>query len=333
MNPEQGLTLGIVSFNGRYEQPSNDLWFAAHHGLPFASAGDDHLSNDTIILRYPLDSPLVVMGCAEQHQYCNPSSDASNGSNCTPLTARPNFNFLGTDTTTNPLYKAVFTTPNQFITLSVVNDAAGVSSIDTWLDRLDVPLLAADLNYVSISTPLADNQWVLETTNWFATGMNLLQRMVAETATGPPGKFSTYTAGNSSTVPGLDWFCKNVIVQNTSYVSFRMLALSIIFIFGLLIILISLWIESLAHSIQLRFQNERSFQRRWHLDSTLQLHRLAFESAAGLMERWSTGDSTDREVRGLWSRSIVGHESRFVKEQSRRKCKTRVSRFSWLRRT
>jgi len=238
VNPEQGLTLGIVSFNGRYEQPSNDLWFAAHHGLPFASAGDDHLSNDTIILRYPLDSPLVVMGCAEQHQYCNPSSDASNGSNCTPLTARPNFNFLGTDTTTN----------------------------------------------------------------WFATGMNLLQRMVAETATGPPGKFSTYTAGNSSTVPGLDWFCKNVIVQNTSYVSFRMLALSIIFIFGLLIILISLWIESLAHSIQLRFQNERSFQRRWHLDSTLQLHRLAFESAAGLMERWSTGDSTDREVRGLWSR-------------------------------
>jgi hypothetical protein len=245
------------------------------------------LSNDTIILRYTFDSPLAVVGCAEQHQYCNPNSKAMDGSNCTPLTARPNFNFDGTDTTTNPLYKAVFTTPTQFITLTVLNDAAGVSSIDTWLDRLDVPLLAADQNYISISTPLADNQWILETTNWFSTGMNLLQRMVAETATGPPGKFSIYTTGNSSTVPGLDWFCKNVVVQNSSYVSFSMLALSLILAVGLILILISLWIESLAHSIKLRFQKGRSFQRRWYLDSTLQLHRMAFESAG--LGTWKDG--------------------------------------------
>jgi hypothetical protein len=102
------------------------------------------LSNDTKIFRYGFDSKLAVMGCAEQHQYCNPKSKATDGSNCTPLAARPDFNFHGIDTTTNRLYKAVFTTPNQFITLSVLNDAAGVSSIDTWPDRLDVPLLAAD---------------------------------------------------------------------------------------------------------------------------------------------------------------------------------------------
>jgi hypothetical protein len=229
------------------------------------------------------------MGCAEQHQYCNPRSRATDGSNCTPLTARPNFNFYGTDTTTNQLYKAVFTTPNQFITLSVLNDAAGVSSIDTWLNRLNVPLLAADQNYISISTPIADNQWILETTNWFETGMNLLQRMVAEIATGPPGKFSIYTAGNSTTVPRLDWFCKNVVVQNSSYVSFSMLALVLIFVIGILLILISLWIESLTHSIQLRFRKGKSFQRRWYLDSTLQLHRMAFESAG--LGSWKDGPS------------------------------------------
>jgi hypothetical protein len=57
--------------------------------------------------------------------------------------------------------------------------------------------------------------------------MNLLQRTVAETATSPPGKFSIYTAGNSSTYPGLDWFCKNVVVQNSNYVSFSMLSLTL----------------------------------------------------------------------------------------------------------
>lgn len=117
--------------------------------------------------------------------------------------------------------------------------------------------------------------------------MNLLQRMVAEAATGPPGKFSEYTAGNSSTVPGLDWFCKNMVVQNASYVSFSILALSLIFAFGLLLITVSLWIESLAHSIELKFKKGRSFQRRWYLDSTLQLHRMAFESAG--LGSWKDG--------------------------------------------
>jgi hypothetical protein len=119
--------------------------------------------------------------------------------------------------------------------------------------------------------------------------MNLLQRIAAEIATGPPGKFSVYTARNSSTVPGLDWVCKNVVVQNSSYVSFSTLALVLIFVIGVLLILISLWIESLAHSIQLRFQKGRSFQRRWYLDSMLQLHRMAFESAG--LGSWKDGPS------------------------------------------
>jgi hypothetical protein len=135
VNPDQGLTIAIVSFIGNYEQPSNDLWLAAHLPNAFKSAGNDGVSNDTIILRYAFDSPPAVMGCAEQHQYCNPNTKATDGSNCTPLTARPNFNFDLTDPSTNPLYKAVFSTPNQFTTLNILNDAAGVSSIDTWLDR------------------------------------------------------------------------------------------------------------------------------------------------------------------------------------------------------
>jgi hypothetical protein len=285
-NPSQGLTIAFVSFNGEYLSPSNDLWLPAHQEITFASAADN-FSNDTLELRYTIDNPLSVLGCAEQHQYCNPNSKATNGSNCTPLTNRADLFFDGMNASSNSLYSTVFTNLHQLITIAAINDAAGLSSVDTWLSGMDVPLLAADLNVISSSEGLADNQWILETTNWFATSMNILQRSVAEYATGPPGKLGRYTAGNSSTVPELDWFCKNVVVENNSYVSFSMLSLCLIFIIGLLLILVSLWIESLVKSIQLRLKKGKSFERRWYLDSALQLHRMAFESAG--LGSWKDG--------------------------------------------
>jgi hypothetical protein len=148
----------------------------------------------------------------------------------------------------NSLYRSIFKNPRQFITIAAQNDVVMLSSIDTFLSNMDVPLLVADLSYVSISEGLASNQLIVETTNWVATAINILQCSVVKYATGPPGKFSTLS------------LCTILVVE-------------------LVVILVSLWIESLVISIQLRINKGRDFQKRWYLDSTLPLHRMVFESA------------------------------------------------------
>ncbi len=135
-----------------------------------------------------------------------------------------------------------------------------------------------------MSSPLPSNQWELEADNWFSTGMNIIQRYIAETATGAPGQYAKYTMNAAANDTELQWFCANYIMRDSAYQSFSILALSLIAGFGGLAILASLWLETIIGWIQTKLNRGTFHKMCWKLDSALQLQRMAYEEAG--MGNW-----------------------------------------------
>ncbi|CZR65839.1 uncharacterized protein PAC_15739 [Phialocephala subalpina] len=150
------------------------------------------------------------------------------------------------------------------------------------------PLLARDLVSYGTSSTIPSDKWILEATNWFAIGMNLIQRYVSEVATGPPGQLGKYTANAAANETGVQWHCQNFIMRDNAYTSFSVLAMSLILGFGGLVICSSLYLETIVGWIRKRSKSKRGLYRRmyWRLNSALQLQRMAFEEAGlGTWER------------------------------------------------
>jgi hypothetical protein len=175
----------------------------------------------------------------------------------------------------------------QKIVASTIYTAASLSTFYYTVLSLDVPLLADGLAAGGVSVPLPDNQWELEVKNWFQVGLNNVQRMVVNLATGPPGQFAQYTL-NQARSPALQWMCESQITQREDFISFSTLAIALIFGVGGTVILFSLFLENLAGWARIRFNGDLWRQEKWWMDGTLQLQRAAFENS-GLGGVWRVG--------------------------------------------
>ncbi|KUJ06526.1 uncharacterized protein LY89DRAFT_790396 [Mollisia scopiformis] len=270
------VTLLFVSFDGVYLGESDDLWFSAHHLL--GELIGTTTSNDTLYSTYGFDKPVSTLGCIEQYQLCNPKHPENSDTRCTPWLAAidlSNFNISNVLDTKNQLEIA------NLIFLVMLN-----TQLKRVVDVLSTPLLASSNMMSAISAPIPPNQWTLEAANWFATSINLLQRGLAEDATGLPSPYSKYTANAAANDPALKWFCDNFIMRDNRYTSFSILAISFVLGVGGLIIILSLYFESIIGWMQVRWK--RGIYRRvyWKLDSVLQLQRMAYEEAGlGAWER------------------------------------------------
>ncbi|CZR67750.1 uncharacterized protein PAC_17649 [Phialocephala subalpina] len=276
----QTIALVFASFVGAYTGPSDDLWLSAHR---LGNAKIEFDGNDSLSLpEYRIDKPVSVLACTEQHQFCNPNPASNLSNRCTPFLSLDNYLNDGSDPISPLLYNDY-----QSIIAKIIHFAVLRSGIYPIVSQLNPPIMAAGLAAGGVSPPLPDNQWVLEATNWFSIGLNNLQRMMVDVATGPPGKDAHYTTGLADQFPSLQWYCDNQIVQREDFLSFNVLALALIFVFGALVTVVSLFLESIVGFFQLKFKRGLYHQVRWQLDSTVQLQRMAFEEAG--LGTWSGG--------------------------------------------
>ncbi|KAH7360930.1 hypothetical protein BKA65DRAFT_534129 [Rhexocercosporidium sp. MPI-PUGE-AT-0058] len=226
-----------------------------------------------------MDKPLNVLGCAEQLQFCNPNRPLDSEKRCTPLL---DFGSLGHDFDN---YTAeILDTDHQVQEVNIIMISALNAELRNTIPYFHAPLLASDSTSSFMSSNLPPNQWELEVTNWFATGMNIIQRYVAERATGPPGVYAQYTANSAANDTELQWFCNNYIMRDKAYQSFSILSLSLIAGFGGLAIIASLWLETVVGWIQTKLNRGTFHKMCWKLDSALQLQRMAYEEAG--MGNW-----------------------------------------------
>ncbi|KAI9832552.1 MAG: hypothetical protein M1819_004342 [Sarea resinae] len=246
-----------------FAEPVDDPFFAAHQPRWAVTNGVNQTWYDT-------DYYIHLMGCSDQHQYCNPTTGA-----CTALTSSQlavnELPSLGLN------YEQHFTGTRIGLILGSINTYFAVNG------RGAAALRARDSVYESTQGPLPDNQWTVEASSWFAVGLAKLQRATVDYATGP----ATTQTGSYVQAP-LDPVstaqCRaQKVRQSTSHVSFSVLGVAIILVVGSLIILVSLALEPLVGAVErhLRLPRGRKPHRflSWVLDDKLQLQRLAYEEA------------------------------------------------------
>lgn len=148
------------------------------------------------------------------------------------------------------------------------------------LGRDGSALLAHEKLVQVISSSIPNNQWMVEIQEWFAVSLARMQHALVEFVTGPPVKLDgmSFITMNESDSKAL---CQAQIVRMPGqHQSFSMFGLMITVILGLLIILLSLTIESIGSFIRTRWMEDPKQKRiQWILDGKLQLLRMAEEYA------------------------------------------------------
>jgi hypothetical protein len=257
--PNADVTLAFLSFDKFYEVPINDPWFSAHQKQTVFLT--DSTLNETVYFR---DLPVSTIGCTEQHQIC---TGGGTPDHCTALLGG---NQIQTDTGG---VLSLNLTARQNSTYVRVMAAALEAQMESYLSRLiqrDMPLLARRSVILLEGAALPDNQWQIETEYWHSIAMAHLQRMVIEYGT---GQFAPDTSDiELATTPADKWLCQNLIVRGTSFQSFSILALTLLFVIGSLIVLFSLFIEDLTVSFRRRWGDM------WKANDTLQIHRMLYQT-------------------------------------------------------
>jgi hypothetical protein len=262
------ITLAFLSFNKAYDSPVDDPWFAAHQKSVYTLDGDSDI-NSTV---YRRDLPVTTVGCTEQHQVCTGNIASANTRKCTPLMGSYQ---IQSDTAG---VSSLNFTDRQNSTYVRVFQAALDATMENYLSRLiqrDMPLLARRKVILVVGSSLPDNQWQLETEYWHSIAMAHLQRDVVNYGTGQMSPDTSFIALANTTAD--KWLCQNLIVLGTSYQSFSILALSLVFVVGLLIVLLSLFVEDIAEVLQRRWNRGSTGREMWKANETLQIQRMLYE--------------------------------------------------------
>lgn len=257
------LILLFLSFTGQYAAQVDDPWFSAHR-LKLAN-NHSPLARQT----YGRDKPISTIGCTEEHQVCLSKEK------CTPL--------LGFDQVQDFISSNMNLTVAQNVTNDRIMRAVTASSMREIVEGLAVsstPMLAISSTAsesTALSLELPPYQWQLELNYWHSVAMAQLQRTFVEYGTGQIAAQTAYilppqTAGDR-------WICENLMIRETAYQSFSVLALALIAGFGSLVIVVSLNIENLASYIQTRLNRGTAGREMWDDHDMLrpQLWRKAFE--------------------------------------------------------
>lgn len=269
-------TLFFLAANAlRYVSSVDDAWFSAHK--QFTTANESLLINGN---RTPYenqswfmsDSLVHVLACADQSQLCNPSTNE-----CSPLvgesTIMEQLPALGLNEYQNQTAMTILTVGTK-----IFSSKAIVGSLKS------NALLASQLLADNMALPLPDNQWMLEVSSWFATGLAGLQQSVVEYATGPspahtlagnPSPLLVVGDANSTVSRTL---CKSQMGKLTGeYQNFSVLGLLCILVIGGVIMLVSLNVETLGGYVQRKMKRGEEGRFQWMADSNFQVQMMMYE--------------------------------------------------------
>src|ERR1700722_10765096 len=115
----------------------------------------------------------------------------------------------------------------------------------------------------------------MEAEYFFSIGMAHLQRDVVNYGTGQMSPDTSFIAVANTTAD--KWLCQNLIVRGTSFQSFSLLALVLVFVIGTLIFLFSLVADDISAFVQRRLDRGATGREMWRANDTLQIQRMLYE--------------------------------------------------------
>lgn len=247
-------------------------------------------STENITL-YKDDSLPHVLGCADQFQLCTQAH-----TKCTPLTGSEVLPDAVTALQLNDVQKdiaSLLCTMTELQPTHFTVNARGRNAL-----RVSDTMLDSD----GIQVGLPKNQWMIEIAYWFDISMARLQQQIVTFATGPPN-----IDKDQKFVPGARNACGRQKIHNTAgFTSFSVLGISIIFIIGGLLILISLVLDQVIGYFRKNF-NWKDYKRlQWISDEQLELQQLAYPTRKDVLLKG--GESSEETAISLSSdRNAVSH--------------------------
>ena len=224
--------------------------------------------NGTDYPYYVSDRYVNVLGCTDQHQFCNPATG-----NCTELTA------------SDPVFQEILTIGfNEVQTMTALHLGVSILFLNTYFSvnsRGANAFRASETIHGNQQIALPNDQWIVEVSNWFGVSLAKLQQKTVQYATGPSYDAQIIEPDSKEELI----MCKNQIIRSQGgTTSFSVLGLCIIFIFGGILIVTSLVIDGLVGFIRRKIDWKKYKSLQWTLDEKLQLQRLAYEEAG--QGRW-----------------------------------------------
>ena len=250
--------------------PIDDPWYATHsHPLqftqsnPYPDTAPGSSSNGTLYFR---DHPISVLGCAEQSQICNPNLPANRS--CMSLSNDQQVLRALGGLHMNDLQTAAAQT--------LVNASYQGGYLEAVVNDLGNSALLARQSLNIVQSPLPSDQWTLEVESCTNIVLAEMQRTVLEYATGP-SDLSLLPFLVRPTTAAQKTLCSNQKARSGNVQNFSVLAVIIILVFGLMIICINLWLDTIIGNFQqLRIRwNHRRLA--WKSNGFLQMQRMAHE--------------------------------------------------------
>lgn len=255
------VSLFILTPNSiRYDAPVDDPWFSAHREI--------NQTIDTVLFQFWITDYFVhVLGCIDQHQFCNPNSKA-----CTPLAGW---------FAVNDSLQSLEMNEYQLRTASLIGNATATYLTSTTALGLGSSALVASNTVFGLDqAPLPNNQWTAEVSFWFAVSLANLQHFVVDYASGP---FVDPLLGGRVINDGTaatQFICQNQkILSNGEYQNFSVLGLCCVLIFGGIIILVSLVLETEVGWAQRKLRHGQGKRILWIVDSDFQIQRMLYENS------------------------------------------------------
>ena len=151
-----------------YRAPTDDPLFSAHVVSNFTFT--DREGRETQL--YAPDYFVGIVACADQHQFCN-------GGACTPLSSH--IEVFSSSSGLSKTQRSIFERLQLFTGVSqVINGRSGSA------------LRASETAVNIVQNSLTTNQWLIELSSWFSTGLMILQnsirRYASPTTDSQPGK-------------------------------------------------------------------------------------------------------------------------------------------------
>ncbi|KAI1128269.1 hypothetical protein F5Y10DRAFT_292179 [Nemania abortiva] len=256
-------------------QPSEDQWYRV---APTAVELVEYDANQKgyARLHQPLE-PASPLGCISQYQFCNADSGE-----CGPLAsqldaiagAAPYFDTTYADFNIDNARTEKAARFIHFVKSAVMPNAPYIDEI---LGHLGPEALLSRSNLVTgWQYNLDENQWQKDMSHLWDIMIAGHQLALLDAVYGPTDPeilvdWVNYTA------PSLKKLCNNQKMRSTSYASFSLLGLILIFLVGTLLNLMSYILEPLSSALHKRGHG-RYKHLEWKMNSTLQLQRSAYEA-------------------------------------------------------
>ena len=233
--------------------------------------GANYEVRGTVQVYYQPDEWAVPIACAERYKICNPQNDQ-----CTEWSGIEGLlnatDLIGVSdaqaNVTGRMVMAAQYSPAHFQTMT--RGASALRALES----------ASGL----VLQTLPSNQWEIEVSSWFDTGLSRLQHLIQDFAVGTTNvaKGSVLQRPSEMQDKTSEKMCHNQLIRDSAgSASFSILGLVIIFVVGGFVIVTSLALDTIVGWVQERLKKGMHKKLSWQLDDKLQQQRMLLE-AVGL---------------------------------------------------